>query len=698
MKRRVYDMGWSKFTDIQEKAIPVIINTENDVILSAGTASGKTEAAFLPIFSKVEKEAGQSLKVLYISPLKALINNQYERLTDMTRGTYISVHRWHGDISAAKKKKFSSRPSGVLQITPESIESLFINRTSLLHTLFQDIDFIVVDEIHSFLDSERGAHLRSLLSRMNNYMKKKPRIIGLSATVDNYPLVKKWVNHETPENVDIIESPRGNKALLYNLMHFQINEDKKIPMDLFRDIRFLTRDQKSLIFCNRRGHVEEFTVMLNRLARKENIEDPYLAHHSSIDKKEREFVEKKMQETNMPRSVVSTSSLELGIDIGSIDIVIQIDNTFSVSSLKQRLGRSGRKQGTDQILQLYTTVNDSLLHSLSVMELVREKWVEPAQGYPLPYDILFHQIVSICKETNGLSLPSLKDRIYHIGIFKLFERERVIELINHMQEKGILELIPGTNEIIVGLEGENLLRGKEFYSMFMTTEEYQVISGSQKVGMIDKSPFLNIGDNFILAGKLWTIVDIHDSGSKVFVEKAQDGIPPKYFSGGGKVHKVIAEKMQEILCSNEKITYVDDKALSALKEMRIPYHTNNIQPNERVIWKEGKYWILESYTGTNIVRTLMLMLRSRGHTIHTPDELGRIRISGKVDFLEELKILKEIEWTHETLLEVLNEDEKFKSKYIEYLPTQIQKELQIVRDVEIEGTIEYLTEFKFRAI
>ena len=148
--------------------------------------------------------------------------------------------------------------------------------------------------------------------------------------------------------------------------------------------------------------MEEATVFLNRLAEKDKVGETYYVHHSSIDKKEREYVEKTMMESKMPKSVIATSSLELGIDIGDVDIVIQIDSTFTVSSLKQRLGRSGRKRNSDQMLQLYSTEEDSLIQSLAVMELILEKWIEPAEGYSLPYDVLFHQIISICQERDGI--------------------------------------------------------------------------------------------------------------------------------------------------------------------------------------------------------------------------------------------------------------------------------------------------------
>ena len=206
MQKKIWDMKWDKFTSIQDKSIPIILETTKDVILLSGTASGKTEAALLPIISYIENNAEDQLKVLYISPLKALINNQFERIEQLCEHSYIPVHKWHGDVGQSNKNKFVKKPSGILQITPESVESLFINRTEHISHLFKGLEFIVIDEIHSFINTARGVQLRSLLSRIEDYTNERARIVGLSATIDNFKLVKEWVNYKDKKNVEIIES------------------------------------------------------------------------------------------------------------------------------------------------------------------------------------------------------------------------------------------------------------------------------------------------------------------------------------------------------------------------------------------------------------------------------------------------------------------------------------------------------------
>lgn len=695
IQKKIWEMGWESFTPVQDAAIPVIMNTDKDVVISSGTASGKTEAAFLPILSKIEQEGIHKLKVIYISPLKALINNQFERIIRLCERMDIPIHRWHGDVSASRKKEFTKNPSGILLITPESIESLFINRTSHLSHIFKDVDFVVIDEIHSFIGSERGVQLRSLLSRIGEYTITRPRIIGLSATISNFEQVKRWINFECPNKVEIIQSKGYEKKLLYSLMYFEMDKSGKKPIELFRDIRALTRDMKAIIFCNSRSDVEELTYFLNRMSQRENIGDCYFAYHSSIDKSGREYIEKIMMESKTPKSVVATSALELGIDIGDVDIVIQLDNTFTVSSLKQRLGRSGRKKGSSQILQLYATCEDSLLQSLAVMELNLDGWVEPASEYGKPYDIAFHQIISLCAEYNGLKLEQIMEKLFSCSVFQTLDRKKVHELIIYMIEKDILEFIRGTGEIIVGLRGEKILRSKDFYAVFMTAEEYTVLKGAKKIGMLDKNSIINVGDNIILAGKLWTIKDIDDNRNRVYVSEAVDGKPPRYTGGGINIHPRIGEKMMEILCTDISFNYIDEKAKNVLDDMRRKYHYEALTVDERPIWIMKDKIIFEPFTGTVISKTLCWMLRAIGLNATVVDGLGRIEVEHTSDFEWKFKQIYR-EWSVDDILQVTKQNEWFVSKYSSYLPKDMLLDMHTAHELDIDGTMAYLKEKRFR--
>jgi ATP-dependent helicase Lhr and Lhr-like helicase len=698
LQKKIWDMRWSSFTVIQEKAIPAILQTNDDIVLSAGTASGKTEAAFLPILTKVESTASQSLKILYVSPLKALINNQFERINKLCEYMNIEIHRWHGDVSQSKKQKFIKHPTGILQITPESIESLFINRPGVLPTLFKELEFVVIDEIHSFIDKERGVQLRSLLSRIEEFTRIRPRIVSLSATIGNFDLVKEWINFKHPENVNIIEDKSSDKQLLYSLMYFDTDKDNKKPVELFEDMREITKEQKSIIFCNSRGSVEETTVFLNRLAERQGVGETYYAHHSSIDKKEREYVEKVMSDTKEPKSVVATSSLELGIDIGNVDLVVQLDSTYTVSSLKQRLGRSGRERDAEQILQLYSTSNDSLLQSLAVMELVLDKWIEPATGYAIPYDILFHQIISVCAEKNGMTMKQLFDFIQNNDIFHSLDLSKAELLINHMIQNDILEKLSGRGELIVGIEGERILRSKELYSVFMTNDEYEVVEGNRKIGRIDKTPFIFEGDNVILSGRLWTIISLDTERNKAYVNKAVNGKPPKYFGDGGKIHEKIGEKMIEILCSDEEFEYADYKSKAALEELRKPFHLYEIKTNQRAIWKEKNSYLFETFTSTQITTTLFWMLKILGAKTKRKDLLGRIEFEYDRDVHLLCNDLKNYLWDEKAILQEKKKKEDFTSKFAPYMPEQLKDEMHIKHELDLKGALEHLNKYEWKII
>ena len=692
IKKTIWDLKWSALRPIQEAAIFTVLKTTDHLVLSAPTASGKTEAAFLPILSDIEQSGQEYLKVLYIAPLKALINDQFERIERLCEYVDVPVHKWHGDVSGNDKKKFINKPAGILQITPESLESLFINRSNFLQSLWKQVSYIVIDEIHVFLATERGAHLRSLLFRVQEYTENPIRIIGLSATVndpDGY--ITNWLSLEGSGHVKVIQSDEGDKEIFYALHHYANEEQGRLPLELYQDIRDLTKEYSSMIFANDRGLVEETAVLLNRLAEHVGASKNYLVHHSSIDKSEREYVEEILKTTNKPKSVVCTATLELGIDIGSMDMVIQIDSTFSVASLKQRIGRTGRREGMPQILQMYTTKASHLLHAIAVTELFLEKWVEPPQTYAKPYDILFHQLLSICCEKNGLNLDDLMDPILRNPVFQAIPRGHIIDILEHMIKKEYLELVPGSQEFIVGLEGERILRSREFYSVFSVQEEYDVYHLNRRIGAVDKTPAVEVGNNLILAGKLWSIESVDNNKDKVYVIPAIDAKRPVFLGSGGAVHRKISEKMQEVLCSKHLYSYLNDSAAQELIGMRKVYAQHGVMLDQRVIFIGENETIIELFAGTMISNTLMWMLRAMGVEQVTLNGLGHNKMIGHHNgILNLLESVIKRHWDTQELLGVTFSHEIYRTKFSFYLSEEQQNELHISAMVDIEETVEFL--------
>jgi len=688
LQKKIYDMKWEAFTPIQEKAIPAILQSSKHMILNASTASGKTEAAFLPVLTAIEKTAMNQLKVLYISPLKALINNQFERIDKLCEGLNIQIHRWHGDISAHRKKQFTEMPAGILQITPESLESLFVNRQQYLGDFFSELEFVIVDEIHSFIGTARGVQLRSLISRAEAFSNEKVRIIGLSATLGNFEPVKIWCDSKNQHDVELVQDDSKGRALLYHLMHFPGYQGFK-PRKLFEDILELTTGQKALIFCNSRAVVEETVVALNELVGAEN----YFAHHSAIDKNEREHVEQLMMKTH-EKSIVATSSLELGIDIGDVDLVIQIDSTHSVASLRQRLGRSGRRKGQEQVLQLYTTNEHSLLKTIATMELLLDGWVEPATLYPLPFDVIVQQTLSICAEHNGIPYKLLTTLLLMNKGFPTLEKSQLKMLLEHLTRINLIEVLPN-DEIIVGLEGAKLLKGKEFYAVFASTSMYDVYDGNKKIGQLEKSDLLAIGDTIMLSGKLWAITEIDDNKDCLYVQTSQTGQPPKFEGGSTKTHERVAQKVYELLLSSQNFDYLDESAQNLLAELREPYQQTKITLSHRPLWKEGHTYIWELFTDTVTVNTVIAMLKYLGVSILGRDILGRITFvfDGSVRLL--LTKLVEFDGDEEDLLDIIRERTELDSRYFEYVPPLLQDQMIMAHELDLPKALAFLHSHKY---
>lgn len=702
MQKRIWDMKWEALNPIQGEAIEKIMQSDFDIIISSATASGKTEAAFLPILSLIEKTGQNNLKVLYISPLKALINNQFDRISKLCELSNINVHKWHGDVGQNKKKNFVKNPSGILQITPESIESIFINKTEFISEIFNELEYIVIDEIHAFIGKERGMHLRSLIARIQLYVPKKIKIIALSATIGDMATVMYWINSKKPENIEIItdDNNPNRKQIKYHLMHFEKEKNTLAPLELYEDMFFLTEKNRSIIFCNNRSVVEETTILLKKIASRSNISNQYFAHHSSIDKKLREYAEIKMSTSLEPMTIIATSSLELGIDIGNVNIVIQNNSTFTVSSLKQRLGRSGRGIGESQILQLYTTDHGQLLQSIAVMELLLDRWVEPLNYYSKPYDILFHQILSILNEQLGVLINDFIILLEGNPLVEDIIIEEVLELLDFMISKDYIEKLQN-DELILGLEGERILRSKEFYAVFNSQVEYHAMFGVKNIGTLNDVKHLNPGDNIYLAGEIWCIQSIDFKRKKVYIQKANSGKAPRFLGSGGEIHFRVREKMYEILCGNETFSYIDGTAKSVLDDLRFNYHYYNVTPGERIIWKSSDKYIMDVFTGTKIENTLKMLLSKKGLNVTGHEGIEQIVIKGISTDQELLNLFDEIvseDWEGDELVGSLNIESLYIGKFSMYIPEKFVKQQFIIQNICIDEVKEYLKKFTFRII
>jgi ATP-dependent Lhr-like helicase len=577
IRKFIRDKGWEQLRPIQNAAIAKIMTSDDNYILASRTASGKTEAAFLPILSKINfSESG--VQALYVSPLIALINDQFYRVEQLCKYLDVTVTKWHGEASKTLKDRLIKRPNGIVLITPESLEAMFVNKPYNIKHLFFNLKYVVIDEIHSFLGTDRGVQLKSLLSRLQAVNKKPFSIVGLSATLakdGGYLEAKKFTGNEDKTTVLLDRKAKEIKAIF---RYFESKTDE-LPLDLLKDLYLETKDNKVLIFPNRRGRAEEIAVKLKKISDRVNGHPNYFSHHSSVDKEIREYVERFAKNSVRQNFCIScTSTLELGIDIGTVDEVVQIDATHSIASLIQRVGRSGRKDNESSNLFLYATNKWSLLQSVACWLLYTdpvEQFIEPPQENDKPYDILLHQALSIAKGHSGIVLSDLINQLKANAAFRQIEVFEIEEILNHLIAIDFLEKI--RHEVIIGVEGEKTVNSMDFYSVFKPEENFKVVNAGNAIGEIPFSPQIVENENILLAAKVWKIKFVDQKTKKIEVSPAKDGKKPIFSGSGSITHQRIREKMLEILYSKTDYDFLDQPSADEIESLRKDFSVFNIQ-------------------------------------------------------------------------------------------------------------------------
>jgi len=696
IRKYIRDKRWESLRPIQAAAISKIITTDNNYILASRTASGKTEAAFLPILSKTDfNQIG--VQVLYISPLIALINDQFFRIEDLCKYLEIKVTKWHGEAKKSLKTDLIKNPNGIVLITPESIEAMFVNAPYNISTLFGNLKYIVIDEIHSFLGVDRGLQLMSLLSRIQHVNKAKITTIGLSATIgdNNYIEAKRLTGNITETKVLLDRTKKETEA---KFKYFN-NSTAELSLDLLKDLYKETCSNKVLIFPNSRGRTEEVAVKLRKISDRVNGHKYYYSHHSSVAKEIRESIEHFAKENERFNFCIScTSTLELGIDIGTVDKIVQIDSTHSVSSLVQRIGRSGRRDGEKSIVNIYATDKWNLLQSLACWLLYKSGFLEPIKTAKKPYDILLHQLLSIVKQLSGCSKTDLIKMLKRNFAFKQIEEQDINIIIGEAIDSDYLEIIQ--REIILGIEGEKIVNSREFYSVFKTEPSFKVINSGKKIGDIPFSPQVKIDENILLAANIWKIKDIDIKGGKIFVARAKDGKKPMFFGGGGNIHPRIREEMLRILKSMESYSELDENSNSILEELRYDFkgfQINSFEYDRPVINKESKL-VIYTFTGTKINKSLYFLISLTGHEISLHDHESSLELYISILDFDKLviKVNKVYSEIDDHLKLALEENESLLgfSKWGTYLPIKYKIEILKERYFDFEKAIELINNMK----
>lgn len=583
VQRKLWDMRWTELRPIQDAAIRHLLGPDaGDTVIASPTASGKTEAAFLPVLSSLADDFSGGARAMYIGPLKALINDQFRRVEELCERMSTPVCKWHGDVNDSAKKRFLSQPAGVLLITPESLEAMLIRRPTEVPRLFSALDFVVIDEMHAFMGTERGAHLVSLLHRLTRRARCAPIRIGLSATFGDPNAALEWLRPGgTPAR--LIQDGSSGASLQLRVRGFMPSppvadaEADPTLRELARAIIVATSGRTNLVFSNAKKDIELLADALAAEASRAGLQDEIVVHHGSLSKERRHHAEERLREAKACTAVCS-NTLELGIDIGEIDEVVQVSAPWSTASLVQRVGRSGRRPGSPRVLRGFFVANEVSEHStcwdrlqlpflqgLATIELMLERFIEPPRVGRAHLSTLIHQTLAFLAETGGALASEVYATIARSGAFGRVSSSDFAAMLRQLGQRQFIEQMADGN-LIVGITGEKLVGHYSFYAAFNAPEEMRVVHGADEIGRVALPP--PPGDHIVLAGRRWQVEAIDCDRKEVVVKPARGARAPRFNVTSGIIHPAVHEKMMALLVSDLQPAYVDAVGLEILASAR----------------------------------------------------------------------------------------------------------------------------------
>jgi len=652
IQRFIWGEGWEELREAQEKAIPLIVKGDQDVIVAAATAAGKTEAAFLPALTHLLAAGGDGL-IVYISPLKALINDQFGRLDRLCEQLEVPVWPWHGDISASTKTRFLTKRRGVLLITPESLEALLCNRGSSVGAIFERLAFFVVDELHAFIGSERGKQLQSLMHRIEHALKRHVPRIGLSATFGDMKLAGSFLRPGTdPAQVNSVASGSELKVLVKGYEEPLVvkpggeaeteeekEEESVSPAQIAAHLFKVLRGTNNLVFPNSRRQVERYTHLLNKLCEQEKVPNEFWPHHGSLSKEIRTETEAALKQKELPATAICTNTLELGIDIGAVKSVCQIGAPPSVASLRQRLGRSGRRKGEPAILRGYcveaevgpnASIRDKLrldtVQTTAMISLLVEKWFEPPRVQGVHLSTLIQQLLSAIAQKGGASAGELFTLFCGPGApFAGLSKQEFVELLRHLGQKELL-VQDSSGTLLHGRVGEKLVNHYTFYAAFSSDEEFRVVAGGRTLGTLPVDSVLLHGQRILFAGKTWRVDEVDEEQKTIYVTRTKGGVPPSFAGGTGRTHTKVRQRMRELLEGSALPGFLDAAAQQFLTEARETYARSDL--STQFALDQGRELLLLTWLGDAANEAIACLLIRRGF-MATPSGPGVEVVKGQ---------------------------------------------------------------------
>lgn len=718
----IYQNHWENLRSIQVAAADAIFNTDENVLLTASTASGKTEAAFFPIITLFSEDMPSSVGCIYIGPLKALINDQFSRLNDLCAEADIPVWHWHGDVAQSHKAKLMRHPSGILQITPESLEALLLHKHAAIAKLFGDLRFVVIDEVHSLLRGDRGGQTLCLIERLSRIAGVNPRRIGLSATIGDPEGTGEFLSLGTGRKTVIPKiDAKGSKWRL-SMEHFYVKdaqaaEDKQIPdaLPVLEEktddapanadpgIGYIfehTRGKKCLVFVNSREECEMVTTTLRHYCELNHEPDRFLVHHGNLSASYRETAEGIMKDDSQYMTTVTTATLELGIDIGRLERAFQIDAPWTVSSFLQRMGRTGRRELPPEMwfviredepevrAMLPTTIPWKLLQGIALVQLyLEERWVEPPRLDRLPFSLLYHQTMSTLASCGELSPRALADRVLRLHYFHRITQEDYRVLLRHLIATDHIQQTE-QGGLIVGLAGERVINSFKFYGVFQESEEYTVRSESQELGTVVSPP--PVGEKLAIAGHVWQVLDVDHKRRLIYCRQVKGSVPAYFGQCPGDLHTKILTRMRRVLQEDRQYPYLMKNAVARLEQARFTA-AHSGAADKTLINLGGNMWCLLPWVGTYTFLTMERFLK-----IKCADRLGLrnldsarpffIQFTMKADEATFFRVLaEEIRKPIDPMELVYPKELPLFDKYDEYLPEELVKKGFALGVLDVDG-------------
>lgn len=727
----IYQNHWENLRSIQVAAADAIFNTDENVLLTASTASGKTEAAFFPIITLFSEDMPSSVGCIYIGPLKALINDQFSRLNDLCAEADIPVWHWHGDVAQSHKAKLMRHPSGILQITPESLEALLLHKHAAIAKLFGDLRFVVIDEVHSLLRGDRGGQTLCIIERLSRIAGVNPRRIGLSATIGDPEGTGEFLSLGTGRKTIIPKiDAKGSKWRL-SMEHFYVKdaqaaEDKQIPgaLPVLEEktddapanadpgIGYIfehTRGKKCLVFVNSREECEMVTTTLRHYCELNHEPDRFLVHHGNLSASYRETAEGIMKDDSQYMTTVTTATLELGIDIGRLERAFQIDAPWTVSSFLQRMGRTGRRELPPEMwfviredepevrAMLPTTIPWKLLQGIALVQLyLEERWVEPPRLDRLPFSLLYHQTMSTLASCGELSPRALADRVLRLHYFHRITQEDYRVLLRHLIATDHIQQTE-QGGLIVGLAGERVINSFKFYGVFQESEEYTVRSESQELGTVVSPP--PVGEKLAIAGHVWQVLDVDHKRRLIYCQQVKGSVPAYFGQCPGDLHTKILTRMRRVLQEDRQYPYLMKNAVARLEQARFTA-AHSGAADKTLINLGGNMWCLLPWVGTYTFLTMERFLK-----IKCADRLGLrnldsarpffIQFTMKADESAFFRVLaEEIRKPIDPMELVYPKELPLFDKYDEYLPEELVKKGFALGVLDVDGLREKVLSWK----